>query len=279
MLEESTMTVPTMIVGYDTPIFLELPTEDDLPFGDGIPLESLRHRIAIELLTDLTQSHWRKRVTEFFTGGDMFVYYSLQQARNQDYRGPDFFIVDNVDGTRERKSWLVWQENGRYPDLIIELLSPSTERVDKTTKKFLYEQTFHTSEYYCYEPFTHELTGWHLVNNQYQRQKHNAHGWLWSNLLQVWLGTWQGTFRGITCGWLRFFDSHDNIVPTQVEAEAEARFKAETRADQEEFRANQEAQARHQAESRADQEAQARQTLQMEIARLQAELARLRGEV
>ena len=69
--------------------------------------------------------HWQGR-TDFFVGGNMFLYYSLQQVRNRDYKGPDFFVTTEVDGPRERRSWIVWEENGRYPDMIVELLSPSS---------------------------------------------------------------------------------------------------------------------------------------------------------
>ena len=40
----------------------------------------------------------------------MFVYYSSIEARNRDFRGPDFFAVVDVDGTRERQGWVVWEE-------------------------------------------------------------------------------------------------------------------------------------------------------------------------
>lgn len=60
----------------------------------------------------------------------MFIYYSSKQAKNNDFRGPDFFAVLNVDGNRSRQGWVVWEEEGRYPDVIIELMSPSTKNVD-----------------------------------------------------------------------------------------------------------------------------------------------------
>jgi hypothetical protein len=47
----------------------------------------------------------------------MFVYYSRDQAMNRDFRGPDFFLVLDVDGSRERQGWVVWEEGGRYPDV------------------------------------------------------------------------------------------------------------------------------------------------------------------
>jgi hypothetical protein len=88
----------------------------DLPYDDGEPLESNWHRLQINLLGDALHQHWPER-TDFFAGGNMFVYYSLEQARTRDYKGPDFFVVLGADGTRSRHSWIVWQEEGRYPDV------------------------------------------------------------------------------------------------------------------------------------------------------------------
>ncbi len=42
----------------------------------------------------------------------------------------DDFVVLNVEGTRSRQGWVVWDEEGRYPDVIVELMSPSTKNVD-----------------------------------------------------------------------------------------------------------------------------------------------------
>src|SRR5262249_3404374 len=112
---------------------------------DGEPLESPWHWTAIVLLVDCVRSPLRGRV-DYFVGGNMFLYYSEDQARNRDYRGRDFFFVDDVDGQRPRRWWAVWQEGGRYPNLVMELLSATTAEVDRTTKKDLYERTFRTPE-------------------------------------------------------------------------------------------------------------------------------------
>ena len=145
---------------YEIPDFPDL---SDLPEEDGIPLETDWHRLQINLLDDVVTQRWRDRV-DFFAGGNMFVYYSVKQARNRDYRGPDFFVVKNIDGSYPRQKWVVWEENGRYPDVIIELMSPSTAQEDLGAKKALYEQTFHTADYFCYDPDEQKLYGWRLAN-------------------------------------------------------------------------------------------------------------------
>ncbi|MDZ8188047.1 MAG: Uma2 family endonuclease [Nostoc sp. ChiSLP02] len=205
---------PTTIVDWEHPT---PPT--DLIFDDGEPLESNRHRIAMNVLIRSLQQAWGDR-NDFFTGGNMFIYYSSAQVRNQDFRGPDFFVVLNVDGTNSRQGWVVWEENGRYPDVIVELMSPSTAKIDKTVKKDLYEQTFHTSDYFVYDPFDPtSLQGWHLDGNQqYQSLTPNERGWLWCQKLGLWLGTWEETIDRETAIWLRFYDVAGNLILLPDEA-------------------------------------------------------------
>jgi len=165
----------------------------------------------------------------------MFIYYSTAQVRfdsahrerNQDFRGPDFFAVLNVDGRTNRQGWVVWEENGRYPDVIVELMSPSTARIDKNKKKDIYEQIFRTPDYYVFDPFNPDsLQGWHLnKNQQYEELKKNKRGWLWCQSLGFWLGTWSGTIQRETAVWLRFYDREGNLVPLPEEA-AEAKAEA-----------------------------------------------------
>ncbi|QLE55218.1 Uma2 family endonuclease [Nostoc sp. TCL26-01] len=193
----------------------------DLIFDDGEPLESNRHRIAMNVLIRSLQQAWADRY-DFFTGGNMFIYYSSTQVRNKDFRGPDFFVVLNVNGNHPRQGWVVWEEDGRYPDVIVELMSPSTATIDKGIKKALYEQTFHTSDYFIYDPFDpNSLRGWHLDHNQqYQPLTPNEQGWLWCQKLSLWLGTSEGTIDRETAIWLRFYDVAGNLLLLPEEAAA-----------------------------------------------------------
>lgn len=219
----------------------------DLIFDDGEPLETNRHRIAMNVLIDSALTALAERA-DFFTGGNMFVYYSRSQAMNRDFRGPDFFVALDVDGSRERQGWVVWEEGGRYPDVIVELMSSSTAKVDKGVKKELYERTFHTADYYVCDPFNlKSLEGWHL--NAFQRYEPlvpNQHGWLWCDTLGIWLGAWSGSIRreppSGTCQWLRFYDRQGNLVLLPDEAERQRAEQEQQRAEQEWQRAEQERQ-------------------------------------
>jgi len=123
-------------------------------------------------------------------------------------------VVLNVNGERERQGWVVWEENGRYPDVIIELMSPSTAAIDIGVKKDIYEQTFRTPDYYVFNPFEPDsLQGWRLNLEQgYQELNPNPQGWLWCQRLGLWLGTWQGTIEDKPGIWLRFYHQQGNLV-------------------------------------------------------------------
>jgi Uma2 family endonuclease len=188
-----------------------------LPEEDGVPLESPWHFAAIGLLIQVLTFRWRDR-NDFYVGGNMFVYYNVEPLMYVQSRGPDFFFVNGVERHRYRGKWAVWQEGGKYPDLIIEHLSPSTATEDLTTKKAIYERTFRTPEYYCYDPETTKLMGWHLVDGVYHEATVNDRGWIWSRQLQLWLGTWTGEFQGISATWLRFYDADGHLVLLESEA-------------------------------------------------------------
>jgi Uma2 family endonuclease len=205
---------PVSAVDWEPPV---PPT--NLIFDDGEPLESNRHRIAMNaLIRSMLVAMANRR--DYFVGGNMFIYYSSQQIRNRDFRGPDFFVVLNVDGESEREGWVVWEENGRYPDVIIELMSPSTAAIDIGVKKDIYEQTFRTPDYYVFNPFEPEsLQGWRLDwERGYQELNPNPQGWLWCQRLGLWLGMWEGTIEDKPGIWLRFYDQQGNLVLLPEEA-------------------------------------------------------------
>jgi Uma2 family endonuclease len=237
---------------------------------DGEPLDSTWHRDAINLLVEVVRYHCRAR-KDFFVGGNMFIYFSLEQARNRDFRGPDFFYVNGVRYEPLRPYWVVWEEGGKYPDVIIELLSQSTAEEDRTSKKAVYERTFRTPEYFLYDPDTGKLEGWRLLGQSYQLLEPNEHGWLWSAELGLWLGTWSGAYQGCHATWLRFYDPDGRPVPLIAEAEHEEAEAARQRAEA----ARQRAEA---ARQRAETERQRAAAAEAEAARLKARLAELEQE-
>lgn len=215
------------------------PTQEDLPYDDGVPMESQRHKLQMDLLID-TLLPWLDDREDGYVGGNMFVYYSLSQVKNQDFKGPDVFVALNVP-KGERKSWVCWEEN-KCPDVVIELLSTSTTAMDKGEKKWIYQTRLRVPEYFWYDPFnTADLAGFQLVAGQYEAIPPNAQNQLASQLLGLVLVRWQGVFKGVETTWLRWAYPDGRLLPTTTEQEAQ-------RAEQEAQRAEQEAQRAEQAE-------------------------------
>lgn len=191
--------------------------------SDEPEMESSLHYLQLLLLVTSLEWLWREQ-NDFFIGANLTIYFSRQQLRNRDFRGPDFFLVKDTE-KRSRNSWVVWEEDGRYPDLIIELLS-DTANVDRTLKKNLYQSRFHTPEYFWFSPETLEFVGFELVGNQYQEIVPNSQGWRWSQVLGLYLGIHENK--------LRYFTAGGDLVPTPEEVA----FIAQQQAQQATARAN-----------------------------------------
>jgi Uma2 family endonuclease len=242
----------------------------NLPSDNGENMDSPWHRNQIQLLIHVLEYHWRER-KDFYCGGNMFVHFSEERARNRDFRGPDFFVALEADHDRPRTYWAIWEERGRYPNFILELLSPSTANEDLTTKKDVYEQTFRTPEYFCLDPRDFSLMGWRLSGNRYRSTEVGKDHRMWSEVLELSLGPWHGTYDGLTGDYIRFFDAQGRMLPTPEEAEA-------ARADEEARRADEEARRADEEARRADEEAKRANIANAEIDRLRKELDDLRKQ-
>jgi len=216
----------------------ELERLQDLPSSDGEPLETLWHVSAMHQLREVATYHYRAR-NDFFIGTNMFVYYNVERQRHRDFRGPDFFFVWGVDRHRERDSYALWLENNRYPNVVIELLSSSTAAIDRVEKRALYQDTWHTPEYFLCEPQVETLEGLRLSAQQvYEPIPANERGWVWSEQLQLWLGPWTGAYLEQMAIWPRFYDASGQLVPRFDEAAQQRADAAQQHAEQEKERAD-----------------------------------------
>ena len=208
----------------------------ELAESDGQNMDSDWHRLCIELLLASIRFHFRDR-NDYYAAGNSFIYYSKKQVRNQDFKGPDFFFVRGASREPIRPYWVVWEEDGLYPNVIVELLSPTTANEDLTNKKRIYEQTFRTPNYFCFDPATRELIGWNLEHKGYERLSKNEFGRLWCDELQLWVGPWEGAFGGYTNVWLRFFTPDGQLVTVPEEYQFEQAEQQRRRAEAERQRA------------------------------------------
>jgi Uma2 family endonuclease len=222
----------------NTPKHVKFPPGD--LYSDEPELETYLHLQQMLLFIKCLDWWWRDR-NDFFAAGNLTIYYSPNQRKSEFFRGPDFFVVLDTE-RKPRKSWVVWQEDGKYPNLIIEILSDSTASTDRELKKKIYQDTFRTPDYFWFDPDTLEFAGFVLVGGSYQPLEPNPQGLLWSQQLNLYLGVYQDK--------VRFFTNEGELVLTPEEV-----------AEQEMQRANQEMQRANQEMQRANQEREKNQRL------------------
>ncbi|MCF2970858.1 Uma2 family endonuclease [Synechococcus sp. Nb3U1] len=224
----------------------EIPDEILLPpsnlDSDEPPLESDLHRQQIDLLIRLLHYWWHDR-QDFYISGNLTVYYNTQQLKTRDFRGPDVFVVLGTE-KKDRRSWAIWDEGGQYPNVVIELLSSSTAKVDKGAKKTLYQDIWRLPEYYWFDPHTLEFAGFRLVESRYQEIPPDSAGHLPSEQLGLKLGIHEGK--------LRWFTAEGQLIPLPEEAERQRAEQERQRAEQEYQRAEQERQAKEQTQEQLE---------------------------
>ena len=216
------------------------------------------------------------------------------------YRIPDLIVVPDCDVAlvNEQRGYAI-DRQGKAPDFVLEVASPTTGIVDYTDKRADYER-FGIGEYWRFDPSGGEyhdaaLAGDRLVDGVYEPIAIDdlGDGRLrgYSDVLGLYV-CWED-------GRLRFFDpvtasylgSHEEAESRadeeragRVAAESRAE-DAENRADDAESRVEEERAARLAAESRAEQERTERlaaesraENAESRAAELEAELRRMRGE-
>jgi Uma2 family endonuclease len=193
---------------------------DDLPkdlYSDEPGMESDRHLQQMLVLIGSLELLWHNR-NDFYASGNMTVYYDLKKIKTRDFRGPNFMVALDVE-RRPRRSWSLWEEGGKYPNLVVEILSESTAHIDRTTKKDFYQNTFRIIEYFWVDPDSLEFDGFFIFGGSYRPISPNELGHLWSEQLQL--------FLGIHNSQLRYFTPEGQLVPTPVEAAQAAQQKAQ----------------------------------------------------
>ena len=153
--------------GLDRPL-----AEDDpdiyYPSSDGEPLaeSDLQFKPLTESVHVLRQ-RYRDR-SDVYVAGNMLMYYRMND--NGVRVAPDVFVVFGVDN-HPRDSYIIWRENGKAPDFVMEIASPGTYTKDMTEKRAIYA-AFRVTEYWRFDPtgrlFTPALEGERLVDGEYQ---------------------------------------------------------------------------------------------------------------
>ena len=255
--------------------------EVEYPSSDGKPLAENDPQLAAILYgVGALRVRYAGR-SDVYVSGDLLVYYREGNPRVS--VAPDVLVVFGVED-RERMSYRVWEE-GRGPDFVLEVASPSTWREDVGRKRAVYAE-LGVKEYCLYDPtgkyLKPALWGYRLAGEGYEPlplvESLDGRRSLYSETLglDLWAKGRKMRFHDPETGLdlLSYDEEHD-----RAEREAAACRNAEGRAEQEAAARQQEAAARRNAETRAEREAAARQeeaaARQQETAARQAAEARV----
>lgn len=191
--------------------------------SDEPQFESSLHGQQLRLLVASLEWHWRER-NDYFLGADLTIYYSRQQLTARSSRSPHFFVARDTE-PRPRWSWVIWEEDGRAPDLIIELLADETAEAVKTVKRELYASRLRVPEFFWFHPWTGEWVGFELRGRSYEELPPDERGLRWSRVLDLYLGVHNQQ--------LRYFSRDGLLIPTPEEELTRLTAKREAeRADQ-----------------------------------------------
>jgi Uma2 family endonuclease len=200
----------------------DLPSEH--PEEPGLPDEY--HYLQPQLLS-ATLKLSQYSADQIFSVGDMNLYYDVRHPNR--YKRPDWFAVAGVSrlygGQDLRLSYVIWQE-GVVPTVVVELLSPGTEKEDLgqtpvpasgiPTKWQVYEQILRVPYYVVFDRYRNHLQAFQLVGDRYQPLDVSQQRVLipaWERQLVV----WQGNYGGSTRSWLRWADAQGELIPTSEE--------------------------------------------------------------
>ncbi|OKH39046.1 hypothetical protein NIES2119_07900 [[Phormidium ambiguum] IAM M-71] len=243
-------TEPPLPAKQTLPTMYDLPSEN--PEEPGLPDEF--HALQPQLLSRTL------RLTDYppsrlFVGSDLNLYYDVKNPLW--HKRPDWFLVLDVprlyEGTDLRSSYVVWQE-GVNPFLVVELLSPGTEKEDlgelavseeekisaldstesngQPTKEILpkkwdvYERILRVPYYVVFSRYNDRLRAFKLNGGRYREQTIDTEKpQFWIPELKLGLGIWQGEFEGINRSWLRWYDGEGNWLQTEAERERQKRMQ------------------------------------------------------
>ncbi len=144
------------------------PLGNGYPTRDGKPMaETDLHRdLMVALMAMLRAYHAGQQV---YVSGNLLVFY--QQGNRRRHVSPDVFVVRGVEN-RRRDNYLIWEE-GKGPEVVIELTSSSTRNEDTNTKHQLYQDVLKVQEYFLFDPYANYLNpplqGYRLHRGIYRR--------------------------------------------------------------------------------------------------------------
>lgn len=199
---------------------IDLPSSEELPCSDDIPVDNEDQNFLPNILLFLLNSIWVNR-TDWFFGVDMAVYHTTGVNPRVPVVPDGFFSlgVERKKGGKSRRSYVVWEENQVVPILTLEIVSYTPgheydEKLDIYRKLGVLYYVIYNPEYWQrdqHQPF--EV--YKLVNGNYQLQIGEP---LWMPEVGLGIGRHQGVVAGIQQEFLSWYDEFRNryLMPDEI---------------------------------------------------------------
>ncbi len=281
-----------------SPLQPGLPTMYDLPseFPEEPGLPDVFHDLQPQLLSQ-TLRLVDYGSDNYCDASDLNLYYDPDHPLW--HKRPDWMLSVGVPwlygGQDLRLSYVTWQE-GKGPEVVVEFLSPGTEREDlgrffragdalsavqppptsPPGKLEVYERYLQVPHYIVYSRYSQTLRYFKRVVGRYQEQPLAPQPPLiWLPDLKLGLGIWSGEFQRTPGQWLRWCDQDGQWILTETEQERQAK-EQERRAKERERQAKeQECRAKEQERRAKERERQAKEQERQRADRLAAKLREL----
>ena len=131
-----------MVVNYAPP-----PTRVNYPDADALPLaESDFQRKPLMYALEALEVYFADRA-DVYVAGNMFIYF--EQGNPESVVAPDVFVVIGAS-KKQRHSYRTWEE-GKKPDFVLEITSAATYAKDQGAKRGTYA-LLGVREYFQYDP-------------------------------------------------------------------------------------------------------------------------------
>jgi Uma2 family endonuclease len=141
---------------------VEYPTSDGKPMAET----DVHRRIMMDLIETLEDRYADDPMA--YVSGDLLLFY--EEGNKRRHVAPDVFAVLGIPKRPLRDYYLLWEE-GKAPDVIIEVTSKTTRREDQAKKRDLYRDVLRVPEYFLFDPLEDYLKppfqGYRRAGGQY----------------------------------------------------------------------------------------------------------------
>jgi Uma2 family endonuclease len=140
----------------------------DSPLEDFEPMpEGDKQRRNLSYATEALKL-WFEEIPDVYVSGKLFIRYEEEGAEKR--VSPDIFVVFGVS-KEDRVSYTVWEEDGKVPAFVLELISKSTATKDRKENPLIYRD-LGVKEYFQFDPSSKflkpkSLQGVRLENGKY----------------------------------------------------------------------------------------------------------------